>query len=326
MNQATADILKKHESASPPVEISNFEPSYQSLVEKFLLSQDVKPNSRETYRRGLRRFISWITQDNPGNPTREDILRYKAFLESQSISPLTISIYLVTVRKFFEWTEGMKIYPNIAKGIKGARRPRGFHKDTLTTNQVKELLAHIECSNAEGKRDYAVLNLLIRTGLRAIETIRANLDDVRQESGEAVLWIQGKGRDAKDDFVLLTEDALKPIQEYIQERGKTQGSDPLFASLSDRNKGKRLSTRSVSRIAKKHFKTVGLESSRITAHSLRHTAITFSLLGGATIQEAQLLGRHTDINTTLIYAHNLNRVTHAPERKIDQLLHDLVAP
>ena len=63
-----------------------------------------------------------------------------------------------------------------------------------------------------------------------------------------------------------------------------------------------------------------LDSSRLTAHSLRHTAVTLALMGGATIQEARLLARHSSINTTLIYAHNINRVAQAPERKIDALL------
>ena len=68
------------------------------------------------------------------------------------------------------------------------------------------------------------------------------------------------------------------------------------------------------------MRKIGLNSDRLTAHSLRHTAITLALKGGATIQEAQALGRHANINTTLIYAHNIDRLTQAPERKIDVVL------
>ena len=172
----------------------------------------------------------------------------------------------------------------------------------------------------QGKRDFAILNLLIRTGLRTIELIRANIEDIRQNSGEAVLWIHGKGRDNKDEFVILTNDALKPIYEYLQLRGKTTDSEALFTSLSDRNTNKRLTTRSISRIVKSSLIKIGLNSDKLTAHSLRHTAITLSLLAGASIQEAQALGRHANINTTMIYSHNINRVINAPEYKIDKLL------
>jgi integrase/recombinase XerC/integrase/recombinase XerD len=162
--------------------------------------------------------------------------------------------------------------------------------------------------------------LLVRTGLRTIEAERANIEDVRQEGGEALLYIQGKGRDSKDAFVLLTEATLKPIREYVRARGKTAPTDPLFTSHSDRNNGERLTTRSISRIAKGALREAGIDSDRLTAHSLRHTAVTLSLLGGASIQEAQSMARHKNINTTLIYAHNIDRISKAPERKIDALL------
>lgn len=291
-----------------------------SLIEGFLSSQDIKPNSRETYRQGLTQFMAWIARGEIQNPTREDILAYKRNMEEKGLSSNTLSNYLVAVRKFFEWGEGMKQYPNIAKGVKGSKRARGFRKNPLTVDQARELLKTIDTDTPRGKRDYALLNLMIRTGLRTIEVIRADVGDIRQESGEAVLWIQGKGRDSKDEFVLLTQATLKPILDYLNTRGKVGDQDPLFASLSDRNLNQRLTTRTIRRIVKEHLRDLGLDSGRLTAHSLRHTAITLSLQGGATIQEARALGRHADINTTLVYAHNINRVIHAPERKIDALL------
>lgn len=134
------------------------------------------------------------------------------------------------------------------------------------------------------------------------------------------MWIQGKGRDTKDEFVLLTHESLAPIHDYLQARGRAEDKHPLFTSLSDRNRNQRLTTRTIREIVKHNLKGIGLDSERLTAHSLRHTAITLSLMGGATIQEAQALGRHSNINTTLIYAHNINRIAQAPERKIDAVL------
>ena len=293
------------------------------LVDRFISSQDVGGNSRDTYRRTLKQFILWSTKYQIINPDRENILAYKEYLKGKKLSSLTLSSYLVAVRKFFQWTEGIKLYPNIAKGIKGARQTRNFKKDPLTIKQVKELLSSIDRSTLRGLRDFATINLLIRTGLRTIEVIRANVEDMRQESGEAVLWVWGKGRDSKDEFVLLTEYTLKPIKEYLNNRGINNNRDPLFTSLSDRNKGNRLTTRTISRIVKNNLRKIGLNDNRLTAHSLRHTAITLALKGGATIQEAQALGRHANINTTLIYSHNINRVAQAPERKIDIILGDI---
>lgn len=292
-----------------------------ALIEDFIRSQDVKTSSKETYRKSLKQFLLYCTERNLQDPTREDILNYKTYLlDGKKLSPTTVTSYLVAVRKFFAWVESEKLYPNIAKSIKGAKRPKGFRKDVLTVAQIKDMLSNIDRTSLEGKRDYALINLLVRTGLRTVEIQRALIEDLRQEGGEAVLFIQGKGRDLKDDFVLLTNETLKPIREYLKERGKVGEKDPLFSSHSNKNRGKGLTTRSIRRIVKERLKEIGIDDRRLSAHSLRHTAITLSLLGGATLQEAQTLARHSDINTTLIYAQNINRVNNAPERKIDNML------
>jgi integrase/recombinase XerD len=292
------------------------------LILRFLSSLDLKDSSKSTYQRELRPFSEWIIRCKVMQPERSDILQYKNYLEKQGLSPLTISSYIVVVRRFFEWMESEKIYPNVARSIKGMKRNRGFRKDPLTLDQIVKLLLSIERETIKGKRDFAIINLLIRTGLRTIEVIRSNIGDIRQESGASVLWVQGKGRDLKDEFVLLTEETLQPIQDYLNSRKKRKirESEPLFASISDRNHGHRLTTRSISRIVKEHLKIIGIDNMRLSAHSLRHTAITLALQGGASIQEAQALGRHASINTTMIYAHNISRVSNAPEHKISEIL------
>lgn len=292
------------------------------LAGQFILSLDLRSNSKQTYARGLKRFVKWFIKSGIKSPTREDILAYKEYLEKENLSPLTTSGYMVIVRRFFEYLEGSKVYPNVARGIKGLKRSIGFRKDPLTIKQARSLLLGLERETIIGKRDFSIINLLIRTGLRTIEIIRANVGDIRQESGQEVLWIQGKGRDTKDEFVLLTDSTLGPIHDYLKQRNaKTKKEhDPLFMSHSDRNFGGRLTTRSISRIVKTNLRLVGIDSHRLTAHSLRHTAITLALQAGASIQEAQALGRHANINTTMIYAHNINRIAHAPERKIDRIL------
>ena len=260
----------------------------QDLINRFLRSLDVRPNSIKTYERGLKQFTEWLTSQGALQLTRETILAYKNHLSVKGISALTLSSYLVALRRFFEFAEAEKIYPNIAKGIKGAKRPKGFRKDALTTGQIKELLASSDRATFEGLRNHAILNLLVRTGIRTIELTRADVGDIRVQSNEMVLWVWGKGRDVKDEFVVLTEATLKPIRECLNRRGNLRDADPLFVSDSDRNKDQRLTPRTISRIVKEHLKKVNICSGRATAHSLRHTAITLALQGGATIQEAQV--------------------------------------
>lgn len=289
------------------------------FIKNYISSLDVSYDTKQTYKKSVTYFMNWLILNHIENPTREDILSYKAFL-FKNYKASTVSSYITGVKSFFSYLESEKIYPNITSGIKGAKSQQGFRKDSLSINQTLRVLNSVDKSTIEGLRDFALVNLLIRTGLRTIEVFRSNVEDIRQEAGEALLYIQGKGRNDKDNFVILTENTLIPLQEYFKVRCNVKQSDPLFVSHGHRNNNKRLTIRSLRRIVKKVFLNAGINDSRITTHSLRHTAVTLSLLGGATIQEAQQLARHKNINTTLIYAHNIERISKAPERKIDSLL------
>ncbi len=290
-------------------------------LEAFLRSLDIRDSSKETYKRQLMAFFIWLSSQDYTAPDRETILAYKDYLRTKKqLTAFTIGGYITAIRRFFEWLESVKKYPNIARSVRGPRRRAGFRKDALTLDQVYELLAAIDRSTLDGKRDYALINLMVRTGLRTIEITRATFEDITKNNGAMVLWIQGKGRDSKDELVILTERALGPIKEYLHSRGATKSAAPLFVSHSNKNFGQSLTTRSVSRIVKNRLAAIHIVDPRITAHSLRHTAITLSMLAGATPQEARIMARHADINTTLIYAHNINRVKNAPEHKIDDLL------
>jgi integrase/recombinase XerD len=314
----------KNDLAVQPISDQNtlvLSPDYQSIIERFLAAHDIKPKSKETYRRALRQFFVYLEANGGVQPTRETLIAYKAYLINKDLSAYTVSAYIIALRKLFQWTESEHLYANIASTIKGQKKPRGFKKDALSVKQARKLLTEMETDTITGARDYALVNLLVRTGLRTVEAERADIEDIRQQGEQAVLFIQGKGRDSKDDLVMLTDETLEPIRAYIAMRGRgVKDNSPLFISHSDRNYGERLTTRSISRIVKDKLAASGLNDRRLSAHSLRHTAVTFSLIGGATIQEAQTLARHSDINTTLIYAHNLDRLSKAPELKIDALL------
>jgi integrase/recombinase XerC/integrase/recombinase XerD len=302
------------------VQASGFDNSVQAMIDCYTASMDIKAKSKDTYIKGLRNFFHWLTDNTISSPTRQDILSYKDYLLSHYAAS-TVSTYLTAVKSFYSYLESEKINTdNVTAGIKGAKSARGFKKDALTIEQAKTILSSIDQNSIIGARDYAIVNLLTRTALRTIEIERANVGDIRQSGGEALLYIQGKGRDEKDEFVVLTESTLRPILNYLSMRGKTDPDEPLFISHSDRNNGGRLTTRSIRRLIKDSLIHAGYNSDRLTAHSLRHTAITFSLLGGATLQEAQAMARHRNINTTMIYAHNIDRINKASERKIDFIL------
>lgn len=288
-----------------------------SLIEDFLAAQDVRPISKEVYRKGMERFFSWISSNGVQQPDREAILRFKTFLIELNLAANTVNSYLVAVKRFFAYLEGKRLYPDIAKGVKGAKQPKVHLREALTISQVQEMLAAIDTSTIRGKRDFSMINLMARTGLRTIEVIRANVEDIKQQGGEALLFVQGKGRDSKDDFVILMDAALRPIRHYLKGRGSLDQKAPLFVSLSDRNKGQRLTTKTIREAVKNYLKKVNIDSPKLCAHSLRHFFATQALKAGSPLLQVKEAMRHASIETTQKYLHNLERIEKGAERFIE---------
>lgn len=277
-------------------------PINDDMFHSFMQYIDVKDKSLETYTRSLKQFFNYITVKGITEPTRQDIVQYRETLKEDK-QPATVQLYMIAVKQFFKWTDKAGIYPNIADNVKGVSVSKGMKKDYLTTGQVKDVLSRIDTETVKGKRDYAIIALMVTCGLRDIEVSRANIADLRTRQNSTVLYIQGKGKDDRESFVVVPDSLETVIRDYLKARGGN--SKALFTSNSNHGKGDRLTTRSISRIVKTAMINAGLDSDRLTAHSLRHTAVTQALIAGQTLQEVQQFARHSNINTTLIYAHNL---------------------
>jgi integrase/recombinase XerD len=299
-----------------PQEINNL----YELITRCIESLDIKDNSKYSYAHRLKHFIVWLQATHKYKHmdllTRLDILAYKEYMIASGKSCDTINGYITAVRIFFDWLEREKIYPDSAKSIKGLRKSKGYRKDCLSSDQVKRVLECVDRSTLLGMRDYALINILVRTGLRINELSMAKIEDMRLIDGMIVLWVQGKGSSSKDEFVLLVDESLGPLQEYLNMRGLPQPNDPLIGHVLKRTGKTQLTTRIISKIVKKRFKAAGLDSQRLTAHSLRHTAISLSIKGGAPLIQVQAMARHADLKTTMIYFHNQSRITQGAERYI----------
>lgn len=290
--------------------------SITEAVEAFLSECDIRENSRNVYRRGLRYFFKWV--ENTGRQiselTRADIITFKDSLLSTH-SNLSVAGYLVALRRFYEWAEGNKLYPNIAKGIKSPKRKNTYMKEHLRENQIHDLLQHYEGN----LRDFAIVNLLLRTGLRTIEVVRTNIEDVTYKGGQRILKVWGKGRDEKDAFVVLTDKAYTPIKAYLDTRKNTTLKEPLFISTSNRNLCGRLTTRTISKICKEGLCAIGLDAHEYTAHSLRHTTAVMLLKNGS-LADVQSVLRHASPATSQIYTKSIEeelRLANPSEMKLD---------
>lgn len=288
------------------------------MFESFLKYVDAKPQTVETYRRALKPFFLYLAEGEISNPSRPEILAYRDRLK-QSKAAATVRLYIAAVRRFFSWTEQEGLYPDIARGIKGAEVTDGFKRDYLGKVQMEGVLQSIGRDGLAGKRDYAILRLMATTGLRTIEITRANIEDLTLKGGCMVLYVQGKGRDDRAEYVKIGKSTEEAVREYLEARGDVEGKSPLFASESDRNRGGRMTAKSISRIAKNGLKAAGFNSKRLTAHSFRHSAATIALDSGVPIEQIRQTLRHRDPRTTEIYLHTIDRAKNNMEIMLDGL-------
>jgi len=171
----------------------------------------------------------------------------------------------------------------------GAALPRG-----LTPRQVTTLLSSCDRRRPTGRRDYAILVLLVRLGLRAAEVAALRLDDIDWRAGELV--VRGKGR--TEEFLPLPSDVGAAITAYLRRGRPRRPEREVFLRALAPLRG--LTPDGVSEVVRAASERAGLGS--FGSHRLRHTAGTEMLRAGASLSEVAQVLRHRSIATTAIYA------------------------
>ena len=272
--------------------------SVESLAGKWIEVLDVSKTTVQDYTRAIRQFVRWLAEQNISFPTRKDVIAYRDMLK-ETKKPSTVQLYITAVRLFSEFLSEEFHAEDFAVHIKGAKLDHSHKKDCFTREQVKALL-----SADMSPRNRAMLAVMVCSGLRCIEVVRADVGDLTVFRGHSVIMVQRKGRDEKKP-VKISFAVEQLIRKYLATRENLSEDAPLFAAESNRNIDGRLTTRSLSRIIKGIFKSAGYDSPRLTAHSTRHTAITLALKAGKSLEEVAQFAGHSSIATTLIYAHDI---------------------
>ncbi len=288
------------------------------LMKSFIDALDINSTSVRTYKEALKNFSAWRNGQPPDAfVTASEIKLYKEWLR-QNRTANTVATYLVALRRFFQYCVLEGFYEqNPVEKIKGIRRPRGHLRQDISRDGLRLLFASVDRNTLMGKRDFAIMNLMARSGLRVIEITRVNVGDLEYRRGRQILRVWGKGRDERDEFVVLTEPTVAAIEDYLNARGGAKPHEPLFVGVRARNKGRRLTTRQINRIVNRYLIKAGLKSDKISPHSLRHSFVTLAIQSGASIIEAQIAARHRSIETTRVYFHEHDRLESPTEDKIE---------
>ena len=309
---------------------------YGNLIEKWLAftkkhSGVKSAQSERSYRNAIKQAMIYF--DNHGvnilSTSDDDIYSWLEYLKSEK-SASTVQMYLVAVRLFFAFLKREKIISeNPCEGMKaGVKIKRDEHKrDYLSANQIKEIITKMPTNSEMALRNLAVVCLMVTSGLRCCEVQEAQCGDIRTSGDSTFLYLRGKGYTDKENCVKVEPTTEKFIREYWAMRFKDKtpkDKDFMFVSTS-RNHAKldkddMLSTQTIRAIVKKALKTIGINDSRHTAHSLRHSMITLALKSGEDLESVKMAARHARVETTLIYSHAIEREKNNAELAVGKMI------
>lgn len=163
----------------------------------------------------------------------------------------------------------------------------------LTLDESIQLLDSIDGDNAE--RDLCIITLFLNCGIRISELVGLNLTDVQGDR----LRVLGKGN--KERIVFLNAACRSALDDWLEVRSHSAAADPraLFLTRSH----SRVTRSGIHYMLKKRLAAAGLDSSKYSAHKLRHTAATLMLQNGVDVRTLQEVLGHEHLNTTQIYTH-----------------------
>ncbi len=267
-----------------------------------VLNSLTSKSGQRTYDRAITDFVDWYCSEPRLAFNRTVVLRYRIHLEQKQYAATTINLRMAAVRRVaFEAADSGLLSPELAAGIrrvKGVRQIGVRIGNWLTAEQGKRLLATAERQSLHGKRNYAMLGMMIGCGLRRGELLALRIDSIQlREEHWVVADLLGKAGHIRT--VPIPTWVKAAIDEWKQASGITEGA--LFRSI---NKGGRvwgtdMSPKVLWEIVRDAASRAGIE--KLAPHDLRRSCARLCHLAGGELDQIQFLLGHVSIQTTERY-------------------------
>lgn len=265
-----------------------------------LAREDLSPLTVRGYARDVELFLQWYAPHKLEKLTAVDLIHYRQHLTDENgLRPASLNRKLEALRRFCRWAhEQNKLKTNVAGEVKLTRTVRGVRPKGLADLEIQALLrAAGQSAHGLGKRNYALAQVMLQTGVRVSEAANLRIADMAlRERAGSIRLRQGKGR--KEREVPLNSSVRRGLRAYFETRGPLEPYDPVFTSES----GARLSVRSIQRVLSELARRAKITRLRVSAHTTRHTfALAFlKRHPGKLVELAALLG-HESLDSTAIY-------------------------
>lgn len=269
-------------------------------------------SSQQSYGHAIDDFIGWYCSEPRLSFNRTVVLRYRFFLEQKNLAPSTINVRLAAVRRLaYEASDTGLLSPELAAGIrrvKGAKRLGARIGNWLTVDQSRSLLREGSADSLRGKRDRAILALLIGCGLRLAELVGLEAEDFQvREEHWVIADLIGKGKHIRT--VPVPAWAKRALDDWTTAAGITGGA--IFRRVSRFGKiwGKSITPKAIWHVVRSAAKRAGIKD--LAPHDLRRICARLCHLGGGEIEQIQFLLGHASVETTERYLGCKQKLSHA---------------
>jgi len=271
-------------------------------IKALVLDSVASAHSKRAYGQALDDFFAWYGAACRTAFSKAAVQQYRVNLEQRGLAASSINVRLAAVRKLaWEAADNGLLAPELAAGIarvKGAKRLGIRAGNWLTREQAQELLDTPDWSTLQGKRDRAILALLIGCGLRRAELVRLDCHDIQQRDGRWVIAdLRGKGNHLRTVPVPAWVKSL--IDDWTAAAGIAGGR--LFRPInkSGRMWGESISEKVVWWVVSGYARAIGIPN--LAPHDLRRTCAKLCRASSGDLEQIQFLLGHASIQTTERY-------------------------
>ena len=270
------------------------------------LEKSLSDHSVEAYLHDVTKLTQYLqvtnNEKNPPTLTLKDLQAFVKWIGELGMGATTQARIISGIRSFYKYLLTEQLVTIDPSTLLEAPKTRRKLPDTLSFEEIEQLIGAIDLSSPEGTRNKAILETMYSCGLRVSELVGLKISCLYLDIG----FIRVIGKGDKERLVPIGTDAIKCIKIYkdtvrSHQTVSEKNQDILFLN----RRGNALSRVMIFYIIKSLALTAGI-TKVISPHTFRHSFATHLVEGGADLRAVQEMLGHESITTTEIYTH-LNR-------------------
>src|SRR6266481_4411528 len=282
-------------------------------LKALVLDSVSSPITRRVYNLGLDEFIAWYGQEPRPGFTKATVSTWRVALEARGLGSVSINVRITAVRKLaVEAADNGLLAPELAAGIariKGVKMKGVRVGNWLTVRQAQELLNAPDGTTHRGRRDRAILAVLLGCGLRRSEVAALSFRPTQQRSGRWCI-VDLLGKHGRVRTIPMPTWVKVAIDAWASAAGVSDGQVFRAVDRSDQIRGTALSEKVVWQLLQPYAAAAGVPG--IAPHDLRRTCAKMCRAAGGELEQIQLLLGHASVQTTERYLGTKQDLVHAP--------------